>query len=736
MATLAKPQIEKLVRGHYKRPGLKLGLHYDKSRQQLVFVTFQPKASSVEILYSGTSRELVRINRSGLFETIFEDQKKRFSYRLAIKDSGGKKRVIHDPYSSTYPSIFQDDDIRKIQEGKHYDLYHRMGAQVRTINGVTGINFAVWAPTAKYVSVFGEFNKWHLSAHPMNLIENTGIWELFVPGVEMNVMYKYSIMTRKGKRLAKRDPFGFATQLRPKKSSVTWDLSQFKWSDQEWMEERKSQDHASSAMTTYEVHLGSWMHSGNKARPHLNYREIAKKLVTYVKKNGFTHIELMPVMEYPFDGSWGYQITGYYAPTRRFGTPADFMYFVNYCHTHGIGVILDWVPAHFPTDAHGLGNFDGTHLYEHADPRQGFHPDWKTYIFNYGRAEVRNFLVANALFWLDKYHVDGIRIDAVASMLYLDYSRQPGQWVPNRMGGKENLEAIYFLKSLNSLVARRHPGVMMIAEESTAWRDVTKSAAYKGLGFTFKWNMGWMHDALDYMKRLPKNRRYHHDKLTFMLHYAFSEKYVLPLSHDEVVHGKKSVLKKMAGTGDDKFDNLRLLYGFMYAHPGKKLLFMGCEIAQLGEWAEKREINWELLEKKEHKQIQTYVRDLNFFYRRNSVLYKNEASFRSFEWIDFSDRKNSVVSFVRKGEIDTDLMLYVFNFGPHDQADYQIGVPHPGYYKTVFSSNSLKYGGTGTGCGKGRKSEPSSEKIHGKDQLVTLKLPATSMQVFRYSRNP
>lgn len=582
-------------------------------------------------------------------------------------------------------------------QGTHYEIYKKLGAHLTEYEGEKGVYFAVWAPHAKGVRVVGEFNCWGSDGYRMNRLEPLGIYEVFVPGLEEGCMYKYLIETEKGDYLYKADPFAFYAEKRPGTASRVADISGFTWHDDRWMTKRAGWNAAESPMSIYEVHPGSW-----KRHPHeededgfYNYRELAEELTEYIKKMGYTHIELMGIAEHPFDGSWGYQVTGYFAPTSRYGTPEDFQYMIDYFHKHNIGVILDWVPAHFPRDAHGLANFDGEALYEHPDSRRGEHPDWGTKIFNYEKSEVRNFLIANALFWLGEYHIDGLRVDAVASMLYLDYGKQDGQWLPNKYGGNENLDAVWFFKHLNSIIHGRGDGSMIIAEESTAWPGVTKDVDDGGLGFTFKWNMGWMNDFLEYMKLDPYFRKDNHNKMTFAMSYAYSENYILVLSHDEVVHLKCSMLNKMPGYLDDKFANLKAGYTFMFGHPGKKLLFMGNEFAQLQEWSEARELDWFLLKEDRHLHMQNYVRALLQLYKKYRCLYELDDSWDGFQWINADDSYRSIFSFVRYSKTKRKNLLFVMNFTPMERPDYRVGVPKKKKYELVLDSDAEEYGGSG-----------------------------------------
>ena len=581
-------------------------------------------------------------------------------------------------------------------QGNHYEIYNKLGAHIVKDGKTEGVYFAVWAPHAEEVSVVGEFNDWDMEANPMEREEPLGIYTCFIPGIKQYDMYKYCIKTYKGEYIFKADPFAFHAELRPGTASKVYDLSRIKWSDSVWMEHRAGWDHTKEPMSIYEAHIGSWKrHPGREDEGFYTYREFAREAVKYMKYMGYTHIELIGIAEHPYDGSWGYQVTGYFAPTSRYGTPEDFAWMVNYFHRNKIGVILDWVPAHFPRDAHGLADFDGTPTYEYQDPRKGEHPDWGTKIFDYGKNEVRNFLISNALFWIERYHVDGLRVDAVASMLYLDYGKQDGQWVANKYGGNKNLEAIDFFKHLNSVVLGRNPGALMIAEESTAWPKVTGPVEEDGLGFSLKWNMGWMHDFTEYMKLDPYFRKDNHNLMTFAMSYAYSENYILVLSHDEVVHLKCSMLNKMPGLGFDKYANLKVGYAFMIGHVGKKLLFMGQEFAQLREWSEERELDWFLLAEKEHQAIQNWFRDLLHLYKKNKALYEMDDSWEGFEWINADDRYRSVFSFMRHSKDNKKNLLFICNFTPMEWADYRVGVPRRKQYKLVLDSDEEQYGGNG-----------------------------------------
>jgi 1,4-alpha-glucan branching enzyme len=619
-------------------------------------------------------------------------------------------------------NFLTDFDRYLIGEGSHERTYEKMGAHLIEIDGQPGVHFAVWAPSARQVFVMGEFNGWHGESHPLRS-SDSGIWTLFVPGLAEYTVYKYRIVTQNGQSFDKADPYGFGMEQRPKTASVVTRLDRYTWGDADWVSRRAEHQALDKPISIYEVHLGSWRKVPDEqwGSRYLSYRELAAELIPYVVEMGYTHIELLPIAEHPLDASWGYQVLGFYAPTSRFGTPEDLMYFIDQCHQHHIGVILDWVPAHFPKDGSGLNYFDGTHLYAHADPRQGEHQDWGTLIFNYERNEIRAFLISNALFWIDKYHFDGLRVDAVASMLYLDYSREEGQWVPNQYGGRENLGAISFLRKMNEVVHGVFPGVLTIAEESTAWPMVSRPTYAGGLGFSLKWNMGWMHDTLKYMSKEPIHRKYHQNDMTFSLLYAFNENFVLPLSHDEVVHGKGSLLNKMAGDEWQKFANLRAYYGFMWGHPGKKLLFMGSEFAQWQEWNFNTGLEWAALAAPNHQGVQRFMQDLNRLYRHEPALYENDFEWTGFAWIDANDSDNSVFSFIRKAKSSAEFIVVVSNFTPVPREGYRVGVPKPGYYREILNSDAECYWGSNMGNEGGRASEEIP--MHGQPYSLSLTLP-------------
>lgn len=618
-------------------------------------------------------------------------------------------------------------------QGTHYDLYNKLGAHPMTVDEEEGVYFAVWAPNAAAVSIVGDFNEWDENATPMERLEPLGIYQIFLTGIKVGDIYKYCVTAHDGKKTLKADPYGFQAELRPNNASVVADISDFKWHDSRWMKKREKFDDKKNPMFVYEVHPGSWKKHEQTEEDEdgfYNYREIAHELAAYVKDMGYTHVELMGIAEHPFDGSWGYQVTNYFAPTSRHGSPEDFQYFMDYMHEHNIGVILDWVPAHFPRDAFGLAEFDGTCLYEYADPRKGEHPDWGTKVFDYGKTEVQNFLICNALFWLEHYHVDGLRVDAVASMLYLDYGREDGQWVPNIYGGNENLEAIEFFKHLNTIVKKRNPGIVMIAEESTAWPKVTDKAEYGGLDFSLKWNMGWMHDFLEYMKLDPYFRKYNHTKMNFAMVYAYSENYMLVLSHDEVVHLKCSMIEKMPGSYEDKFKNLMAGYAFMTGHPGKKLLFMGQDFGQHREWSEKRELDWFLLDKEPNRHLQAFVKELLHLYKNNKCLYEYDCYPEGFEWINADDGDRSIFSFVRHSESGKSNMLFIINFTPVERPDYRVGTTCRRKHTLVLSSDDKKFGGTGKRRPKEYK--PAKKECDGRKYSFRYKLPAYGVAVFKF----
>ena len=686
------PRIEGVIYAEESHPQEILGPHEISSAKTLVQAFF-PGAKSVKIKMTRTKTkkeyDMELADDEGFFAAIIPHAVSAPYEYLVTYENGVKQ--MGEPYR--FPSQITQEDIKRFHAGIHYEIYEVLGAHIREIDGVRGTYFAVWAPNAARVSVVGDFNQWDGRVHPMMKQDAAGIFELFIPMDLEDQNYKFEIRAKGGLVYLKADPYAFGMQLRPDNASVVRDLSGFEWTDQEWMEQRAALDFEKCPINILEIHLGSF--AKDKDNGFLSYRQLAKKVIDYAKKMHYSHVELMPVMEHPLDASWGYQTIGYYAPTARFGEPKEFMYFMNACHEAGLGVILDWVPAHFPRDTYGLSGFDGTCLYEHEDPRRGAHPDWGTLIYNYGRNEVSNYLIANGLFWLEKYHADGIRMDAVASMLYLDYGRRDGEWLPNMYGGHENLEAIEFLRHFNSIVEKRQDGSIVIAEESTAWPQITGAPKNGGLGFQFKWNMGWMNDFLRYMSFDPYFRAHHHDELTFSMIYQYSEKFMLVLSHDEVVHGKASMIGKMPGERKDKFANLRAAYGYMMVHPGKKLLFMGQDIAEFDEWNENRSVEWELLQHEEHKQINTMVKDLNAFYHKHPALYENDHDPYGFSWVNNIDANRCMLVFMRKGETSRERLLVIVNFANAAYEKVDIGVPIYGKYVELFNTDNPKYGGSG-----------------------------------------
>ncbi len=733
MSTASPVEIELIVRAEHADPFHILGRHpvAREGVPGLAIRAFLPEAEAAFVVdaRSGSAYAMERVHPDGFYELVFWGVTDIFPYRLRVV-RGEEVREFLDPYS--FPPVLTDFDLYLIGEGTHQRIFEKLGAHITEVEGVPGVHFAVWAPNARRVSVVGDFNAWDGRRHPMRVRGTSGVWELFIPELPEGTLYKFEIKSQYGNvLLLKSDPYGFFFERPPKTATIVYDLSRVRLSDRAWMEARAGRRVLESPMNIYEVHLGSWRRVPEEGDRPLTYREAAHQLAAYVKEMGYTHVELLPILEHPFEGSWGYQALGYYAPTSRYGSPEDFAYFVTYLHEQGIGVLLDWVPAHFPKDAHGLAFFDGTHLYEHADPRRGEHPDWGTLIFNYGRNEVRNFLLGSALFWLECYHVDGLRVDAVASMLYLDYSRRPGEWLPNPYGGNENLEAIAFLRRFNELVHELFPGTVTIAEESTAWPMVSRPTYLGGLGFTFKWNMGWMNDTLRYMARDPIYRKYHHNELTFSLMYAFSENFILPLSHDEVVHGKRSLLEKMPGDRWQKFANLRLLYGYMFGHPGKKLLFMGGEFGQWREWDVGTSLDWHLLQEEPHRQLHRYVRDLNHFYLAEPALYECDFEPSGFEWIECHDWEWSIIAFLRRARHGAPFLIFVCNFTPVPRLGYRIGVPEPGEYREVFNSDRPEYGGSGQGNVGPLRADPIPWS--GRPYSIQLTVPPLAVIVLKLS---
>jgi len=723
MDKLADSTIESILRAEWGDAFSVLGMH--KAGGLVQVRAFLPGCETVCVVgrSSGDRWPMHKVADEGLFVGSISEQTEPFSYELECVNQNGTHR-LRDPYSF-WPMV-SEEDCFLFNEGKQQGAHRFLGAHLKNVDGIEGTHFVVWAPSARRVSTVGDFNEWDGRRHGMRPLGNSGLWEIFLPGVKAGAAYKYEILTGDGEVLLKCDPYAFAAEHPPSTASIVADISRFVWNDEAWMQKRASSGWTDRPVSIYEVHPGSWKRGEDGS--YCSWRELAHQLVDYVRDMGFTHIELMAVAEHPFDGSWGYQVTGYFAPSSRFGSPEDFAYFVDYCHQNGLGVIVDWVPGHFPKDAHGLARFDGTALYEHEDLRQGWHPDWDTMVFNYGRDEVRSFLLSNALFWLEHYHVDGLRVDAVASMLYLDYSRKEGEWVPNRYGGRENLEAIEFLKELNSVVYARCAGVAMIAEESTAWPSVSSPVHAGGLGFGFKWNMGWMNDCLHYMESDPIHRKWHHGSLTFSMVYAYHENFVLPLSHDEVVHGKKSLLGKMPGDDWQKFANLRALYGFMFGHPGKKLLFMGAEMAPWDEWNHEQSLDWQLLEYEPHCGVQQWVRDLNMLYCNEPALHETDTDPQGFAWVDCLDRDQSTVAFVRRAPGREDL-IFACNFTPVPRQDYRLGVAKPGCYREVLNSDAHCYGGSGIGNGGMLAADEVAS--HGYAASLSLQLPPLSVLVLR-----
>jgi 1,4-alpha-glucan branching enzyme len=749
MPTLTADQVDRIVHNQLQDPFEVLGPHKLEQEGQTGWVirAYLPSAQAAWVVLPEERRELPMANTHNphFFECVIETAELR-NYQLKIQE-GDHERVVYDPYAFRSPRL-TDLDIHLFGEGNHHRLYEKLGAHPTVQDGVTGVYFAVWAPNARNVSILGDFNNWDGRQYQMAKRGN-GIWELFIPSLTAGEHYKYEIKNQAGHIYEKSDPFGFQQEVRPKTASIVTNLNNYEWHDQDWLEQRRRSEPLKQPISVYEVHLGSWLHAASNEpaldaagdpvpvvpvadlKPgarFLTYRELADRLIPYVKELGFTHLELLPVAEHPFDGSWGYQVTGYYAPTSRYGTPEDFMYFVDRCHQEGIGVLLDWVPGHFPKDGHGLAFFDGTHLYEHADSRQGEHKEWGTLIFNYGRNEVRNFLVANALFWFDRYHIDGIRVDAVASMLYLDYCRKPGEWVANQYGGRENIEAADFLRQVNSLLFQYFPGVLSIAEESTAWPMVSWPTYVGGLGFNLKWNMGWMHDMLDYFSMDPWFRQFHQNNVTFSIWYAFTENFMLALSHDEVVHGKSNLIGKMPGDEWQKFANLRVLFAYMYTHPGKKTLFMGMEFGQWSEWNVWGDLEWQLLQFPPHQGLKQFLIDLNQLYRSEPALYTEDFSQNGFEWIDCSDNRHSVISFLRRGQ-NGEFLVVICNFTPQPHGHYRIGVPEKGFYREVLNSDARSYGGSNLGNLGGKWTDDWSS--HNRPYSLDLCIPPLSVLAFK-----
>ena len=719
---IAASDAEAIAAGSHGDPFAVLGPHRGSIR------TFQPHARRVWAVGPGGEVELDRVHPDGVFAGSADDGLAA-SYRLRLELGDGRLETVEDPYR--FPPVLGELDIHLLVEGTHLRTFEKLGAHCRTIDGVAGVHFAVWAPNARRVSVVGDFNHWDGRRHPMRLRVEAGVWEIFIPGLSNGTLYKYELIGAHGNLLPlKADPYGHYAEVPPRTASVVWDLAERDWQDGDWMERQQQfRNDRHAPMSIYEVHLASWRRVPEEDNRSLSYLELADQLSEYVRDLGFTHVELLPVNEHPFSGSWGYQPVGLFAPTSRFGNPEEFRAFVERMHQNGIGVIIDWVAGHFPSDPHGLAQFDGTYLYEHEDPRLGFHKDWNTLIYNYGRREVQNFLVANALYWMEQYHIDGLRVDAVASMLYLDYSRNEGEWIPNRFGGRENLEAIDFLRRMNEVVFGEHPGATTIAEESTAWPMVSRPVYLGGLGFGYKWNMGWMHDTLRCISKEPIHRRYHHDDLTFGLLYAFHENFVLPLSHDEVVHGKGSIFGRMPGDRWQRFANLRAYYAFMWTHPGKKLLFMGGEFAQEREWNYDGSLDWHLMDDPMHRGVHALIRDLNRLYRVEAPLHELDADPQGFAWIDCNDRDNSVLTYLRRARQPDDIAVVACNFTPVVREGYRVGVPHPGFYHEVLNTDSEWYGGGNVHNEGGRQAE--EVPWHGHPYSLNLTLPPLAAVVFK-----
>ncbi|OAN53123.1 1,4-alpha-glucan branching enzyme [Paramagnetospirillum marisnigri] len=723
---VARDAADAIARGRHGDPFAVLGPH--DLGTDVIIRSLQPQARRVSVLTKAGETEMERVHPDGLFAVRLP---RPASYRLAVEEQDGRVFEIDDPYR--FPPLLGDLDIHLLVEGTHLRTFEKLGAHLREADGIAGVHFAVWAPNADRVSVVGDFNGWDGRRHAMRRRHDAGVWEIFIPGLGQGCVYKFEILARGGVLLPlKADPYGHFAEVPPKTASVVWELAERPWRDADWMAAQKARNDRHAPVSIYEVHLGSWRRVPEDGNRPLSYLEQAEQLADYVAEMGFTHVEFLPVHEHPFGGSWGYQPVGLFAPTSRYGSPEEFRALVESLHCRGIGVIVDWVAGHFPNDPHGLHYFDGTHLYEHEDPRLGIHKDWNTQIYNYGRKEVMNYLYANALYWLEEYHVDGLRVDAVASMLYLDYSRDPGEWIPNRYGGNENLEAIDFLRRMNQVVYGEHPGAMTVAEESTAWPGVSRPVHLGGLGFGFKWNMGWMHDTLRYFGKDPIHRRYHHDDLTFAQLYAYHENFVLPLSHDEVVHGKGSIFGRMPGDPWQKFANLRAYYGFMWTQPGKKLLFMGCEFAQEREWDEDASLDWHLLNDPRHEGIRRLVRDLNRLYRSEPALHQLDNDSRGFAWIDCTDRDNSVLTWRRMAQDPADFLVVAGSYTPLVRENYRIGVPEAGYYREILNTDSEWYGGSNVHNDGGVWAD--EVPWNGQPWSIRLTLPPLATCVFKRDR--
>jgi 1,4-alpha-glucan branching enzyme len=754
MTTIIPEQVNLIVRNQHHDPFEILGSHCIEQNGKKVWAVraYLPNATVASVILPETRQEypMKTVHNPHFFESIIEIAELT-NYQLRIKE-GEHERVIYDPYAFRSPKL-TDFDLHLFAEGNHHRIYEKMGAHPTQINGVEGVYFAVWAPNARNVSLLGDFNLWDGRKHQMRK-GSTGVWELFIPEIGVGEHYKYEIKNFEGHIYEKSDPYAFQQEPRPKTASMVTNLNIYTWGDQNWMEKRRHTDPLTQPISVYEVHLGSWLHASSsepaklpngetepvvvvsELKPgarFLTYRELADRLIPYVKELGYTHLELLPIAEHPFDGSWGYQVTGYYAPTSRFGSPEDFMYFVDQCHQNDIGVIIDWVPGHFPKDGHGLAFFDGTHLYEHSDPRKGEHKEWGTLVFNYNRHEVRNFLVANALFWFDKYHIDGIRVDAVASMLYLDYCRKAGEWVPNQYGGRENLEAADFLRQVNHIIFSYFPGILSIAEESTSWPMVSWPTYTGGLGFNLKWNMGWMHDMLDYFSMDPWFRQFHQNNITFSMWYNHSENFMLALSHDEVVHGKSNIIGKMPGDTWQKLANVRCLFSYMFAHPGKKTMFMSMEFGQWSEWNVWADLEWQLLQYEDHQQLKKFFQDINCLYRSEPALYTQDFAQDGFEWIDCSDNRHSVVSFIRRDKDSDDFIVVICNFTPQPHSHYRIGVPEAGFYTELFNSDARPYGGSNMGNLGGKWTD--NWYLHSCPYSLDLCLPPLGVLMLKLDRH-
>ncbi len=733
---VSKNELDSITKVASRQPHGILGMHPHKKGKKggIVVRAFLDDAKTCSVVevgegVAGKRYEMERVSEDGFFEVLIEECTEVFSYRLATERYNGEYREFYDPYC--FLPALSDDDLYLFNEGNDHRAHNKLGSHIKRLKNVLGVSFAVWAPNAENVSVVGDFNHWDGRYHPMRSMGASGIWELFIPGLEAGAKYKFEIGTRHGYPQLKTDPYGTRFEAPPYNAAIVCPLDQYQWNDADWIERRKTTNWASAPISVYEMHVGSWKSVVEDAQRPLSYRELAVELVDYLRRMNYTHVEFMPLSEHPFTGSWGYQVTGFFAPTHRFGTPEDFMYLVDQLHQNGFGVIMDWVPAHFPEDSFALAKFDGTALFEHADPKQGFHQDWGTLIFNYGRNEVRAFLIASALAWCEHYHIDGLRVDAVASMLYLDYSREEGQWIPNKYGGRENLEAIEFLKQTNELVHEYYPGTLMIAEESTAFPGVTKPVSEGGLGFDIKWNMGWMHDTLEYFQKDPIYRKYEHHQLSFGMLYQYSENFTQVFSHDEVVHGKQSMLLKMPGEPiSNKARQLRLLYGLMWMWPGKKTLFMGCDFGQSSEWSENRCLDWHLLQYLDHEGIQMVVRDLNRIYQDVPGFSAGDNLHDNFEWVNNTDGETGTLSFIRKGSERTDTLLAVGSFTPVLREKYRVGVPYPGYWKEILNTDAKVYGGLGYGNGGGVMAD--EVEWDGRPYSICLELPPASMSIFRF----